>query len=126
MSSTPRTPLDWKRAGRSLVRIFPSSVREGDGADGPCCPFPACADEVFASPQTQNLPLLLLANKQDLSESLSPTEIRESYEKWYQAHRSSQAGDGGLEGRGGSLEVLGVSALQGYGPTSTSLEGRVR
>lgn len=125
MSSTPRTPLDWKRAGRSLVRIFHRACAK-EMVLTALLPFPACADQVLASPQTQNLPLLLLANKQDLSESLSPTEIRESYEKWYQAHRSSQDGDGGLEGRGGSLEVLGVSALQGYGPTSTSLDGRVR
>lgn len=68
---------------------------------------------MLASPQTQNLPLLLLANKQDLPGSLSPGDIRQSYETWYQAHRSTAAGDGGLEGRGGSLEVLGVSALEG-------------
>ena len=76
---------------------------------------PPPLDEVLASPQTQDLPLLLLANKQDLPGSLSPADIRESYEVWYQAHRSSTAGDGGLQGRGGSLEVLGISALEGCG-----------
>lgn len=94
-------------------------------------------ESVLTSPQTRNLPLLLLANKQDSPQSLSSTDIRESYERWSQArvHASRKAetedpGDAsgadvlggglkaepsnGLEARGGSLEVLGVSALDGF------------
>ncbi|CED82127.1 GTP-binding ADP-ribosylation factor-like protein yARL3 [Phaffia rhodozyma] len=96
-------------------------------------------ESVLESPQTMNLPLLLLANKQDAPGSLSSTDIRESYERWSQARlqasitaASARAdnetletgadalGGGlherqvvGLEGRAGSLEVLGASALNG-------------
>ncbi|WVO18030.1 hypothetical protein L204_105728 [Cryptococcus depauperatus] len=39
-------------------------------------------DEVLNSPRLLNLPLLLLANKQDSPTSLSVAEIRESFEAW--------------------------------------------
>lgn len=118
----------------------------------------AVFEEVLAHPLTLNLPLLVLANKQDAPGALSGTDIRESYERWAQKKREGAAeegkqvgeggwlaqgrsggtealGDGGgsggllspaledgfprgstggMEGRGGSLEVLGVSALEGY------------
>ena len=97
-------------------------------------------DEVLNSPRLLNLPLLLLANKQDSPTSLSVAEIRESFDAWYRAglgeRRSDQEGDkasrsdeqgkgeeqnrrqkwddgGAKEERMASLDVMGVSALQG-------------
>ena len=105
-------------------------------------------DEVLNSPRLLNLPLLLLANKQDNPASLSVSEIRESFDAWYRAGLSKhhpesdherprdpsqpsceEAGkgdersrqghgerwdDGGAkEERMASLDVMGVSALQG-------------
>ena len=107
-----------------------------------CPPFTPQPESVLSSPLTLHLPLLLLANKQDSPLALSSTEIRESYEVWVQARkqRTQQAGghnrrlstmgsdavggggtmaeegSGAGEGegeRGGSLEVLGVSGLEG-------------
>ncbi|WVQ94513.1 hypothetical protein IAU59_001592 [Kwoniella sp. CBS 9459] len=42
-------------------------------------------DEVLNSPRLLNLPLLLLANKQDSPTSLSVAEIRESFDAWQRA-----------------------------------------
>ncbi|OCF30487.1 arf/Sar family protein [Kwoniella heveanensis CBS 569] len=42
-------------------------------------------DEVLNSPRLLNLPLLLLANKQDSPSSLSVAEIRESFDAWQRA-----------------------------------------
>ena len=88
-------------------------------------------DEVLNSPRLLNLPLLLLANKQDNPTSLSVSEIRESFEAWHRARQSKghveeeegeQGGkkpstrwdDGGAkEERMASLDVMGVSALKG-------------
>ncbi|RXK41241.1 arf/Sar family protein [Tremella mesenterica] len=95
-------------------------------------------DKVLNSPRLLNLPLLLLANKQDNSNSLSVAEIRESFEAWQRAHPPSpEAGpssspsegherssslngvtgkwdDGGAKDeRMASLDVMGVSALEG-------------
>lgn len=94
------------------------------------------------SPRLLNLPLLLLANKQDVPSSLSTSEIRQSYEN-FQRNRSGKPeasassaskalpkpqrrlseinhgedavwDDGGAaEERLASLDVMGVSALQG-------------
>lgn len=104
------------------------------------------------SPRLLNLPLLLLANKQDSPNSLSVSEIREAFDAWQRAHPERQRqrledeqgeGDGvdrkgkgkardqdqegdqdgdGVNGwddggakdaRMASLDVMGVSALEG-------------
>lgn len=82
------------------------------------------ADAVLTAPQILGVPLLLLANKQDSPHSLSVEEIRHDYEDWYQRKLESARRDvryGQSEGersarkeRIASLEVLGVSALEGY------------
>lgn len=63
-----------------------------------------------------DVPLLLLANKQDSSESLSAGEIRESYEAWWQAKLKSVSTDVTRisQERVASLQVIGISALNGY------------
>ena len=80
-------------------------------------------DTVLSSPRILNVPLLLLANKQDTPTSMSATEIRQDYEVWDHHRRDSArrryAEDEGEEEemkkrRIASLEVLGVSALEGY------------
>lgn len=81
-----------------------------------------CVDSVLSSPQILNVPLLLLANKQDSPESLSATEIRHDYEEWDQRRRESarrrfgEDEDAEMERkrqRIASLDVMGVSALDG-------------
>ena len=81
-------------------------------------------DSVLSSPKILHVPLLLLANKQDSPDSLSVQEIRESYEQWYQGKKDSARRRAHDEGSGSSLEqhqerfasldVMGVSALEGY------------
>jgi ADP-ribosylation factor related protein 1 len=93
------------------------------------------ADEVLTSPRLLNLPLLLLANKQDSPTSLSVAEIRESFDAWQRSLPSRppppavdgtsgmrrgdaspdlQWDDGGAKDeRMASLDVMGVSALEG-------------
>ncbi|KAG6889921.1 hypothetical protein C0992_003515 [Termitomyces sp. T32_za158] len=83
------------------------------------------ADAVLTAPQILGVPLLLLANKQDALRSLSVEEIRHDYEDWYQrklesARRDTRYGQPESERvarkmRIASLEVLGVSALEGTG-----------
>ena len=99
-------------------------------------------DEVLNSPRLLNLPLLLLANKQDSPSSLSVAEIRESFDAWNRARparteksrdkgkgkskeldpspevdgakKSSDWDDGGAKDeRMASLDVMGVSGLEG-------------
>ncbi|KAF8070807.1 P-loop containing nucleoside triphosphate hydrolase protein [Lyophyllum atratum] len=82
-------------------------------------------DAVLSAPQILGVPLLLLANKQDSPLSLPVEEIRHDYEDWYQrklesARRDTRYGEGETERtarkeRIASLEVLGVSALEGTG-----------
>ncbi|KAG6900726.1 hypothetical protein C0993_003752 [Termitomyces sp. T159_Od127] len=82
-------------------------------------------DTVLTAPQILGVPLLLLANKQDAPQSLSVAEIRHDYEDWYQrklesARRDTRYGQPESERaarreRIASLEVLGVSALEGTG-----------
>ncbi|KAG6866410.1 hypothetical protein C0991_004695 [Blastosporella zonata] len=82
-------------------------------------------DAVLTAPQILGVPLLLLANKQDSQLSLSVEEIRHDYEDWYQrklesARRDTRYGQPESERaarkeRIASLEVLGVSALEGTG-----------
>ncbi|WWC68754.1 uncharacterized protein I206_102688 [Kwoniella pini CBS 10737] len=109
-------------------------------------------DEVLNSPRLLNLPLLLLANKQDAPTSLSVAEIRESFDAWQRARTNRDSDepnptpsqnkgkgkakaieqevedvpneqkadsawdDGGAKDeRMASLDVMGVSALEGTG-----------
>ncbi|KAJ8481791.1 hypothetical protein ONZ45_g15189 [Pleurotus djamor] len=86
-------------------------------------------DSVLSSPQILGVPLLLLANKQDSPHSLSVEEIRNDYEDWHQRkiqsmRRSSfhqQYGGGNEQDPGlrreriASLDVMGLSAIQGTG-----------
>ncbi|CAK9787137.1 P-loop containing nucleoside triphosphate hydrolase protein [Cutaneotrichosporon oleaginosum] len=79
-------------------------------------------DEVLNSPRLLNLPLLLLANKQDKDTSLTVAEVRESYDAWQRARTrvpdSPQSGvleEEDKAQRMASLDVLGVSALEGTG-----------
>lgn len=62
------------------------------------------------------VPLLLLANKQDLPDSLSVESIRENYEEWWQLRNSEEADRAGgrrVERRMASLDVMGVSGIEG-------------
>lgn len=77
-------------------------------------------ESVLSAPQILDVPLLLLANKQDSPGSMSVQDIREHYEAWWQ-NRLEEAHDRGediskrpREARVASLEVMGISALEGY------------
>jgi ADP-ribosylation factor related protein 1 len=92
-------------------------------------------DSVLKSPRLLNLPLLLLANKQDEPSCLSLSEVRESFDAWQRAKPESTPpprerlnsdgsvitsgtgvdwDDGGARAeRAASLDVLGISALKG-------------
>ena len=83
------------------------------------------SETVLAHPQILDVPLLLLANKQDAPNSLSVNDVRASYEAWWQTRRADgedtaepgQIGAGMIMGddqRAASLDVMGVSALEGY------------
>ena len=79
-------------------------------------------DSLLSNPQILNAPLLLLANKQDSSQSLSVEEIRRDYEEWFQNKiensRRTYEYDSSPDThhrreRIASLDVMGVSALEG-------------
>ncbi|KLO20318.1 P-loop containing nucleoside triphosphate hydrolase protein [Schizopora paradoxa] len=77
-------------------------------------------DSLLSSPKILHLPLLLLANKQDSPGHLSVEEIRENYEQWYQGKKDSARRMYGEESdvkheRFASLDVMGISALEGTG-----------
>ncbi|GMK58580.1 hypothetical protein CspeluHIS016_0600220 [Cutaneotrichosporon spelunceum] len=84
-------------------------------------------DEVLNSPRLLNLPLLLLANKQDKDTSLTVAEVRESHDAWQRARperapvpdspqsHTIDLPDEDKAQRMASLDVLGVSALEGTG-----------
>ncbi|KAH7919953.1 P-loop containing nucleoside triphosphate hydrolase protein [Leucogyrophana mollusca] len=79
-------------------------------------------DSVLSSPQTLNVPLLLLANKQDAPHALSVTEIRNDYQDWDQRRRDSARrrpdfapDEERRRERIASLDVMGISALEGRG-----------
>ncbi|KAI0028928.1 P-loop containing nucleoside triphosphate hydrolase protein [Vararia minispora EC-137] len=81
-------------------------------------------DNVLSAPQILGVPLLLLANKQDSPDSLSVEEIRQEYEEWYQRKiESARRGAGDptdhehRRERIASLDVMGISALEGTGVT---------
>ena len=76
----------------------------------------SCKDTVLNHPRIMGLPLLLLANKQDLPNSLSVEAIRENYEEWWQLRNAEEAhrlGGRQVERRMASLNVMGVSAIEG-------------
>lgn len=62
------------------------------------------------SPRLLNLPLLLLANKQDVPGSLSVEEIRESFEAWTRAQSSRETDTSGRHG-----ETDGAGQAKGKG-----------
>ncbi|KAJ9107599.1 hypothetical protein QFC21_001058 [Naganishia friedmannii] len=102
-------------------------------------------DSVITSPRLLNLPLLLIANKQDTPTALAVNEVRESFEAFQRAALAAAAGDGPssartTDGEAGrerqsmaldvagegrdelakmermaTLDVLGMSALTGDG-----------
>ncbi|KAF8322133.1 P-loop containing nucleoside triphosphate hydrolase protein [Clavulina sp. PMI_390] len=76
-------------------------------------------DSVLNHPRIVGLPLLLLANKQDLPSSLTVEQIRANYEEWWQLRNQEHAHRLGRqrvdERRMASLNVIGVSALDGTG-----------
>ena len=76
---------------------------------------------MLSAPQILGVPLLLLANKQDSPHSLSVAEIRHDYEEWHQREMESARQCFGEEAdsehrreRIASLDVMGMSALEGY------------
>ena len=83
-------------------------------------------DSVLSAPQILGVPLLLLANKQDSPHSLSVEEIRQDYEAWHQRKiESARRGYGGSADehevrreRIASLDVMGISALEGLDDSS--------
>ncbi|KAI0786593.1 P-loop containing nucleoside triphosphate hydrolase protein [Abortiporus biennis] len=79
-------------------------------------------ETVLSSPQILGVPLLLLANKQDSPHALSVEEIRQDYEEWYRHKQDSARRRYGEEDdteqrreRIASLDVMGISALEGTG-----------
>ncbi|KAJ7354703.1 P-loop containing nucleoside triphosphate hydrolase protein, partial [Mycena albidolilacea] len=79
-------------------------------------------ESVLSAPQILNVPLLLIANKQDSPQALSVEEIRHDYEDWHQrkmesARRNVRFGEGETERREriASLDVMGISAIEGTG-----------
>lgn len=71
-------------------------------------------DTVLSSPQILHVPLLLLANKQDAPDALTVEEIREHYEDWWQRRHQDGWDEGDEQERVASLDVMGVSAIEGY------------
>jgi ADP-ribosylation factor related protein 1 len=78
------------------------------------------SESVLSAPQILNVPLLLIANKQDSPQALSVEEIRHDYEDWHQrkmesARRNVRFGEGETERREriASLDVMGISAIEG-------------
>ncbi|KAJ3519894.1 hypothetical protein NMY22_g12993 [Coprinellus aureogranulatus] len=81
-------------------------------------------DSVLSNQQILEVPLLLLANKQDSPMALSVEEIRNGYEDWHQSKLESARRDrfnetetslAARRQRMASLDVMGISALEGTG-----------
>lgn len=75
---------------------------------------------MLSAPQILGVPLLLLANKQDSPLSLTVEELRMDYEAWYQNKLENvrRGEEGEVERRRervASLDVMGISALEGTG-----------
>ena len=103
----------WEVFGTSILpRLAPLQLTDRKGRK----------DSVLSNPQILNVPLLLLANKQDSPQSLSVDEIRRDYEEWFQNKiensRRTYEYDSSSDmhhrrERIASLDVMGVSALEG-------------
>jgi len=117
MLSTLRTVNASAKAGRYSVRTRLSHPIL-------CYSLICTLDGVLSNPQILGVPLLLLANKQDSSQSLSVDEIRHDYEDWYQrkleSARRTRYGEADSSTevamrreRIASLDVMGVSAIEG-------------
>jgi ADP-ribosylation factor related protein 1 len=77
-------------------------------------------ETVLSAPQIAGSPLLLLANKQDVEHALTVEDVRYEYEAWWhnrvndpRSLHSQRAGESGPIMRSASLDVMGISALQG-------------
>ncbi|GFZ42703.1 hypothetical protein JCM24511_00420 [Saitozyma sp. JCM 24511] len=79
-------------------------------------------DEVVNSPRLLNLPLLLLANKQDIPGSLSVAEVRESFDAWNRS-RSTRAAEGQDEEMGSSQDNGNGNGGNGKGKGKARAEG---
>ena len=107
------------RAGKSSVRFFFIIPQRKTG----CAETQTqtrTLDSVLSAPQILGVPLLLLANKQDIPNSLSVAEIRHDYEEWYQhkiecarRRQGSEMDNEQRRERIASLDVMGLSALEG-------------
>lgn len=115
MSSTQKIESDLAKDGKSSVRPEPQALCVSTHVAG-------FADSILSNPQILEVPLLLLANKQDSPQSLSVEEIRNGYEDWHQNKLESARRDRFSETetslaakrqRLASLDVMGVSALEG-------------
>ena len=106
----------WQKDGRYSVRRAQACSIQITIKSLTDDPFPP-PDTVLNHPRIVGLPLLLLANKQDLPNSLTVEQIRENYEEWWQLRNQEHAHRLGKqrvdERRMASLDVIGVSALDG-------------
>lgn len=83
-------------------------------------------DEVLNSPRLLNLPLLLLANKQDAPSSLSVAEVRESFDAWTRSKSFPQDDDEPRVSGGGDRKGKGKGkALPGEGDSQEDGEESV-
>lgn len=98
------------RVGKFLVS------HQSGGFDSVRVPTPLHhSDTVLSSPQILHVPLLLLANKQDMPDALTVEDIRENYEGWWQRRHQSGAWETEDQPqRVASLDVMGVSGLDGW------------
>ncbi|KAL4249046.1 P-loop containing nucleoside triphosphate hydrolase [Abortiporus biennis] len=111
----PSTILQfWDLGGQRGIRSIWHRERLGEGWE--------VFETVLSSPQILGVPLLLLANKQDSPHALSVEEIRQDYEEWYRHKQDSARRRYGEEDdteqrreRIASLDVMGISALEGTG-----------
>ncbi|KZT52870.1 P-loop containing nucleoside triphosphate hydrolase protein [Calocera cornea HHB12733] len=81
-------------------------------------------ENVLSAPQILGVPLILLANKQDVPDSMTVEEIRNHYEEWFQRRQREHAAEMGpvsptsevpTAERMASLNVQGISAIEGTG-----------
>ncbi|WVW80013.1 hypothetical protein I302_101986 [Kwoniella bestiolae CBS 10118] len=80
-------------------------------------------DEVLNSPRLLNLPLLLLANKQDSPTSLSVAEIRESFDAWQRARSNRDTEEEGKskdKGKGKAKEPTHAEEASVGGPSASA------
>lgn len=113
---------DRERLGEGL-EVFGTTAPPSPKAPSVLTEYP---DSVLSNQQILEVPLLLLANKQDSPMALSVEEIRNGYEDWHQSKLESARRDrfsetetslAARKQRLASLDVMGVSALEGYAPS---------